>query len=113
MVVNSRNMRRYYVYILLCADGKYYTGVTNNVPKRFAQHADGVDPRCYTFGRRPVELVYAQEFQWIQHAIAWEKQVKRWSAAKKKALCEGNYDAIHDLAKCINATRHGLRQGRS
>ncbi|MFT3885443.1 MAG: GIY-YIG nuclease family protein [Flavobacteriales bacterium] len=103
-------MQRYFVYILLCADGKYYTGVTNNIERRFAEHQNGIDPDAFTYARRPLQLVYSEEFQWVQQAIAWEKQVKRWSAGKKKALCDRNYDAIHELAKCVNATHHDLRK---
>lgn len=102
-------MGRYFVYMLLCSGGTYYTGISNNILRRFGEHQRGIDPGCYTFSRRPLELVYTQAFQWVQHAIAWEKQLKRWSAAKKKALCNGDFDAIHELAKCMNATSHSLR----
>lgn len=50
-------MRIYYVYILKCSDGSYYTGVTNCLERRFAEHVDGRNVTCYTFSRRPVELV--------------------------------------------------------
>ncbi len=99
-------MKCYYVYMLLCADGKYYVGVTNDVERRLAQHEDGLDPGAWTFGRGPFELVYVQEFQWIQEAIACEKQLKGWSAKKKRALCEENYADLHKFAKCLNGTRH-------
>ncbi len=42
----------YYVYILQCSDGFYYTGVTNDVDKRVEQHNEGLDPNCFTFKRR-------------------------------------------------------------
>ncbi len=100
------NVRSYYVYMLLCVDGRYYVGVTNNVDRRFAEHADGADPDAWTFHRRPVQLVYVQPFQQVQEAIAWEKQLKRWSSAKKRALAANNFDALKDLAKCRNNSRH-------
>jgi putative endonuclease len=99
-------MRGYFVYMLLCADGRYYVGVTNDVERRFAEHEEGLDAGAWTHGRGPFELVYVQEFQWIQEAIAWEKQLKGWSAKKKKALCEENYEALSEFARCRNATRH-------
>ncbi len=99
-------MKRYYVYMLLCADGKYYVGITNNVERRFAEHQGEMDLGAWTHGRGPFELAYTQEFQWVQEAIAWEKRLKGWSAQKKKALCHENYAALVKFAKCRNATRH-------
>jgi len=102
-------MDYYYVYMLLCADGTYYTGVTNDVERRLGQHRSAHDPLAYTATRRPLTLVYVQEFQWVQEAIAWEKQLKKWSSKKKKALCDGDWDEVQLLAKCRNATSHELR----
>jgi len=51
----------YYVYILKCADGSYYTGSTDDLSKRIWQHQEGVTPGSYTFSRRPVELVWSEE----------------------------------------------------
>ena len=53
----------------------------------------------YTQTRRPVELVYAAEFQQFTDAIGYERQVKRWSRAKKEALIAGRYDELVALAK--------------
>lgn len=99
-------MRQYFVYMLLCADGKYYVGVTNNVERRFAEHQEGQDTTAWTYCRRPLKLAFVQEFQWIQDAIAFEKQLKGWSAKKKKALCEENFEALSRFAQCRNATRY-------
>ena len=106
-------MHRYFVYMLLCADGKYYAGMTNDLARRISEHEGGADRSAFTFPRRPVKVVYSQEFQWVQHAIAWEKQLKRWSAAKKAALVNGDFDAVHELAKCVNATRHDRPERRA
>lgn len=99
-------VRVYYVYMLLCSDGTYYVGVTNDVERRFAEHRDAVDPRAYTSSRLPVELVYVEEFQWVQDAIAWEKQLKKWGRQKKRALVEGNWSKVQELARCLNPTSH-------
>ncbi len=99
-------MKFYYVYMLLCADGTYYTGVSSNVEKRLAEHAEGLDQASYTARRRPVKLVYTQEFQWVQEAIEWEKRLKKWSSKKKAALLHENWSEIQILAKCRNATGH-------
>lgn len=98
-------MREYFVYILRCSDGSYYTGVTNNVELRFAQHADGEDPSSYTFRRRPLKLVYSSEFNDVTEAIAWEKTVKRWTRAKKEALIKGEWEKLPELAKGTAARR--------
>lgn len=106
-------MHRYFVYMLLCSDGKYYVGMTNDLQRRTAEHESGADRSAFTYSRRPVKAVYSQEFQWVQHAIAWEKQLKRWSAAKKAALVNGDFDAVHELAKCVNPTRHDRPERRA
>lgn len=92
-------MREYYVYMLRCYDGSYYVGVTNNIELRLGQHQEGRDPKCYTFRRRPVELVYNAQFQDVRDAIAWEKHIKRWSRKKKEALIRGEYEKLPVLAK--------------
>ncbi|WP_236032656.1 GIY-YIG nuclease family protein [Algoriphagus pacificus] len=99
-------MERFFVYILKCADSSYYTGVTNNIDRRFAEHQDGIDFLSYTYNRRPLELVFLQDFQQINEAIAFEKQLKKWSRAKKEALIRGNWEQLKDLSKCNNETSH-------
>jgi len=92
-------MKLSYVYILQCADGSYYTGVTSNLTKRFYEHKAGVHPGSYTFSRRPLQLVFYCEFTDINLAIDKEKQIKKWSKAKKEALINDDYDALVNLAK--------------
>lgn len=77
-------MRYYYFYILKCTDGSYYTGVTNNVEKGLGEHNSDNSVSSYTFKRRPVELVYCQNFNDIKQAIKLEKQIKGWTRRKKK-----------------------------
>ena len=88
-----------YVYILRCADGTYCTGVTNNVYIRFDEHQDGKHSGSYTFSRRPVELVFYEQFTDITVAITFEKKIKKWSKAKKEALIEGRYKDLPNLAR--------------
>jgi putative endonuclease len=95
----------YYVYILRCADGTFYTGITNNIERRFREHQSGYNPDCYTFSRRPVELLYAVDFIDPQQAIDFEKQVKRWSRSKKQALIDGDWERLKLLAKGKNFIR--------
>jgi putative endonuclease len=97
---------RFYVYILKCADGLYYTGVTNNIELRVKQHNMGINPNSYTFSRRPVELVFMNEFKYIDQAIAFEKKVKGWSRKKKEAIINDNWEDLKELSICRNETSH-------
>lgn len=57
-----KNMYSYYVYILLCSDGLTYTGITNDLSRRLEEHQKSLKPKSFTFKRRPVELIFHQEF---------------------------------------------------
>ncbi len=88
-----------HVYILQCADGSYYLGLTRRyLSQRLAEHNLGI-VRGYTKQRRPVQLAYAQTFERIVDAIAAERQLKGWSRAKKAALIRGEFSLIRRLAK--------------
>jgi putative endonuclease len=92
-------MQLSYVYILKCNDDSYYTGVTSNLEKRFEQHQSGFYKGCYTYLRRPISLVFYASFTDINLAIATEKQLKKWSRAKKEAVINDEYEALPNLAK--------------
>ena len=92
-------MKRYFVYVLRCADGAFYVGITNNLERRIAQHQDGWNSECFTHERRPVELVYSSDFPRVEDAIQWEKQIKGWSRAKKIALIRGDWERIKGLSR--------------
>jgi putative endonuclease len=88
-----------YVYLLRCADGSFYVGSTRGtLEQRVAQHNAG-SFGGYTATRRPVELVWHQDFERITDAIAAERQLKGWSRAKKQALIRGDQAAIKGLAR--------------
>lgn len=93
--------KSYFVYILKCNDGSYYTGVTNNIIRRLSEHESGRSEGAYTASRRPVQLVYAEEFGYILNAIAREKNIKGWSRAKKEALIAQRLDDLKKLSKKI------------
>ncbi|MFL6845517.1 MAG: TrmJ/YjtD family RNA methyltransferase [Allosphingosinicella sp.] len=88
----------FYTYILRCSDGSYYTGHTDDLDSRVAQHQSGALPG-YTQKRRPVQLVWADRFPDRDSAFAAERQIKGWTRAKKEALARGDFDALHELAK--------------
>ena len=90
---------RFFVYILECSDGTYYTGNTSNVIVRLSQHQVGYNKTCYTYRRRPVKLVWVQEFPSRCEALACERQIKGWSHKKKLALIEDEIETIHQIVK--------------
>jgi putative endonuclease len=88
-----------FLYMVRCRDGSFYVGTTrDSLEQRIAQHNEG------TFGgftslRRPVELVFQQEFERITDAIAAERQVKGWRREKKEALIAGAFDLLPSLSR--------------
>ena len=80
--------KRYWVYILRCADGTLYTGITNDVPRRLAAHNSGRGAK-YTRGRGPVELVYREACGEKSAALRREAAVKRLSREEKLRLLGG------------------------
>jgi putative endonuclease len=88
------------IYILRCADGSFYTGITRrSVEERVSEHAQGIDAGCYTFPRRPVTLIHSEHYKRIADAVAAERRIKGWSRAKKVAYMRGDFSALVALAK--------------
>jgi putative endonuclease len=99
-----------YLYILCCADGSYYVGTTRGtLERRVAEHQAGAFDG-YTAHRRPVSLVFHQEFQRIENAIAAERQVKGWRREKKEPLIRGEFAALPPLARRKRAKHQHLDQ---
>jgi len=88
----------FWAYMLHCRGGAYYTGHTDNIDQRVAQHKSGLIPG-FTADRLPVELVWSQEFPSRQEAFEAERRIKGWSRAKKAALIRGDWTGISRLAK--------------
>lgn len=74
-----------YTYILKCNDGTLYTGWTNNIDKRLKDHNDGKGAK-YTKVRRPVELVYYEEFELKEEAMKREYAIKQLTRKQKEEL---------------------------
>ncbi len=100
-------MKSYNIYILECADGSYYTGITNDVDRRFYEHREGLIEGCYTHNKRPVNLVYTEEYTDVLQAISREKQIKGWTRRKKKALIDGDFEKLIASAKSYPSTSSG------
>jgi predicted GIY-YIG superfamily endonuclease len=87
-----------WVYILRCATGDLYVGMTSDVQRRLEHHNDG-SACTFTRHRRPVELAYS-EFQPSNLAAGLrERQIKRWTRAKKEALVAGNHEDLRTLSR--------------
>jgi putative endonuclease len=99
-------MNSYYVYILKCSDGSYYTGVTNDIQRRFYEHQEGLIEDCYTHDKRPVDLLFTEEYHDVNEAIGREKQIKGWSRKKKEALINGDFEKLIELSKGRSQSRH-------
>ncbi|WP_235735522.1 GIY-YIG nuclease family protein [Nocardioides alcanivorans] len=87
-----------YCYILECADGSYYVGSTVDLERRFSEHQMGLGA-AYTRRRRPVRLVWYENFPRIDAAYVREKQIQNWGRAKRKALIEGRTAELPLLAR--------------
>lgn len=79
--------RNYFVYIVECVDGFYYTGVTNDVDRRVAEHNEGIDQKSFTYKRRPMKLRYWLRFSDINQAIAWGNQLME--SKKERSIVQG------------------------
>jgi len=70
-------MKFYYVYILRCIDDSLYVGLTSDIERRVMEHNMGKYPEAYTYSRRPVLLVFYQDFTDPNQAIEFEKKNKK------------------------------------
>lgn len=78
-------MKTWYVYILRCADGTFYTGSTDDVVRRAAVHNSGKGAK-YTRGRRPVEVAYFEECETYSAALKREYVIKQLTRQQKMEL---------------------------
>src|SRR3989304_3451341 len=81
----ERGKKSYYVYLLLCDDGSYYTGYTNNIASRLERHKKGCGAR-YTRMHRPKRIVHVEEFKTRGAATRRERQIKALSHREKHQL---------------------------
>ena len=95
-----------WMYILECSDGSYYTGSTNDLDLRLAQHQTG-EGANYTKKRLPVKLIYYEEYSRIDEAFYREKQVQGWGRKKKEALINGSPELLPTLALAYRDVSEG------
>lgn len=85
---DAQSWQLFYVYIVQCRDGSFYTGYTSNLPNRIRQHTQGKGAR-YTRSRKPVVLVYFELCFSRQKALSREWQIKQLSRKEKERLIAG------------------------
>jgi len=86
---------KFYVYIIECRDGSYYTGSTNNIENRIRLHSSGHGAK-YLRGKLPVKLVYKKEYKYYKSALHAERNMKKLMRKEKE-----------DLIKIYEKKRHG------
>ena len=86
------------LYILECADGTLYIGHTDDLDGRMQQHDCG-KADAYTSTRKPLKLIFVQEFESRYEALGMERKLKGWSRAKKFAYIAGDWNSVRRLAK--------------
>lgn len=97
-------MRYYYVYMVQCSDDSIYIGLTNDLERRLKEHNFGLNDNSYTSKRRPVKMIWHQEFMQFEQAEKFEKKIKKWSRSKKMALANGDYNLLKLFSICKNET---------
>jgi len=87
----------YYVYIIECSNGAYYTGYTTDIERRYQEHLEGTSKCKYTRSFPPKRLAaYWQLDSNVSLALKLERKIKRLSKAEKQALI-ANPDAINAI----------------
>jgi putative endonuclease len=87
---------KFYVYIIQCANGQLYTGMTNDVERRFEEHRSGHGGH-YTSYAGATKLLYKEEYNTSQEAAKRETQLKGWTRRKKIALMQNNLALLKKL----------------
>jgi predicted GIY-YIG superfamily endonuclease len=88
----------FFVYILRCSDGSFYVGHSENPEERVAAH-NGGRGAAWTACRTPVVLAFKEPCATEEDAVRRERQIKRWTHAKKEALVDGNLARLKALSK--------------
>ena len=86
--MKNNERQDWFFYIVKCKDGSYYSGITNDIEHRVKEHNKGQGAK-YTYGRRPVVLIYSEKCNNVSEARRRESQIKGWSRVKKEKLIVG------------------------
>jgi len=77
---------RYFVYIVECQNGTYYTGYTNDLDNRVKEHNNSKRGAKYLRGKLPVRLVWCKEYRYYKNALHTERNIKKLTREQKKEL---------------------------
>mgnify|MGYP001575312054 CR=1 FL=1 len=77
--------KKYYFYLARCSDNSLYSGSCIDIKKREAKHNQGTGAK-YTRSRRPIKIIFFEEFQTLVEARRREAQIKGWTKIKKENL---------------------------
>ena len=91
-------MADFWAYMLRCSDGSYYVGHTDNIDVRMGAHHAG-EASQWTRARRPVRLIWSEQFMSRDDAFCVERQIKGWRREKKEALARRDFDALPELSR--------------
>ncbi|MFC1756313.1 GIY-YIG nuclease family protein [Patescibacteria group bacterium] len=80
----------YYVYLVECADSTYYCGYTKDLEKRVYDHNNTSHGAFYTKNKRPVKLIYSEEYETQKEAMRREYKIKTFKRKKKEELVQNN-----------------------
>jgi len=86
--INFKRKGTYFVYMVECSGGTYYTGSTNNLEKRIGEHNNGKRGAKYLRGKMPVKLVWCKEYNYYKRALQAERRIKQLSHRQKQELIE-------------------------
>lgn len=95
---NASKGKMWYVYILECSDGAFYTGLTDNLKRRFHEHVSGKGG-YYTSYNKSKKILYYESFSNHLEAEDRENQIKRWSRSKKLSLIRRDFVRLKELSK--------------
>lgn len=104
---NNKSMRRkikrrgrFHVYIVMCKNGTYYTGYTNNLENRIKLHNKGEGAK-YLKGKSPVTLVYSKEYVYFKNALNAERKIKMLTRKNKEALIKAYKNDLNKHPRLI------------
>ncbi len=86
---SPQRCRNYFVYMLRCVDGSYYTGYTKNLTRRVQLHNRGAGSK-YVRGKLPAKLIFKKKYRYYKCALNEERRIKTLSREEKKCLIRGN-----------------------
>ena len=88
---------QYWVYMVRCYDGTYYTGYTKDLENRIALHKSGRGAK-YVKGKLPIKLVYTKEYRYYKNALSAERRIKKLTREQKLNLIRVYAENNHEIA---------------